>query len=187
MAGPNKTLVATADTYSADLRLVPASSGATEERSYYSALAGMLGALGGTPKPKVFHAADQKAGHPDSALYTPRQIARGRPLGGLVAARGVVELQGVEDWACLRASNARGSLARLESSRPFWSPPVRSAMAEALEVRFGDDRGWATPRSPSTLRALHMAKSSEGVAASSRNRILEFEQTPLKPQGNEAI
>ena len=41
--------------YFADLRrAVRASGGATGERSYYPALAGLLGAVGGTLAPKVF-------------------------------------------------------------------------------------------------------------------------------------
>lgn len=178
MAGPSKTLVATA------------------ERSYYSALAGVLRALGGTPQPKVFHTVDQKAADPDSALYTSRQIPRGRPLGGLVAARGVVEFKGAGDWRCLRASNARGSLARLESARNVWSLAICSAMADTLAARFRAKRGWATPRWPSTLGHLCVPRFPEGVATSLPERILELEarmktaarpRALTKPQGTEAI
>ena len=81
MAGPNKKLVATVEAYFADLRRVRASGGATGERSYDPALEGLLRAVGSTLKPKVFcvlELADQGAGHPDCALYTARQVQKGR-------------------------------------------------------------------------------------------------------------
>ena len=85
MAGPNKKLVATVEAYFTDLRRACASGGATGERSYYPALEGLLGAVGATLKPKVFcvlELADQGAGHPDCALYTARQVQKGRPRRG---------------------------------------------------------------------------------------------------------
>ena len=108
MAGPNKKLVAAVEAYFADLRRVRASGGATGERSYYPALAGLLGAVGGTLKPKVFcvlELADQGAGHPDCALYTARQVQKGRPRRGQVPERGVVEVKGVGDNAWLTAGS----------------------------------------------------------------------------------
>ena len=51
MAGPNKKLVAAAEAYFADLGRVRASVGATGERSYYPALAALLGAVGATLNP----------------------------------------------------------------------------------------------------------------------------------------
>ena len=108
MAGTNKKLVATVEAYFADLRRVRASGGATGERSYYPALAGLLRAVGATLKPKVFcvlELADQGAGHPDCALYTARQVQRGRPRPGQVPERGVVEVKGVGDDAWLTAGS----------------------------------------------------------------------------------
>ena len=108
MAGPNKKLVAAAEAYFADLRRVRASGGATGERSYYPALEGLLRAVGATLKPKVFcvqELADQGAGHPDFALYTARQVQRGRPRPGQVPERGVVEVKGVGDDAWLTAGS----------------------------------------------------------------------------------
>ena len=104
MAGTNKKLVASVEAYFADLRRVRASGGATGERSYYPALAGLLTAVGRTLKPKVFcvlELADQGAGHPDFALYTARQVQKGRPREGQVPERGVVEVKGVGDSAWL--------------------------------------------------------------------------------------
>ena len=106
MAGPNKKLVAAVEAFFADLRRVRASGGATEERSYYPALAGLLGTVGATLKPKVFcvlELADQGAGHPDCALYTAKQVQRARPRPGQVPERGVVEVKGVGDDAWLTA------------------------------------------------------------------------------------
>ena len=108
MAGSNKKLVAAVEAYSADLRRVRASGGATGERSYYPALEGLLRAVGATLKPKVFcvqELADQGAGHPDFALYTARQVQRGRPRPGQVPERGVVEVKGVGDDAWLTAGS----------------------------------------------------------------------------------
>ena len=81
MAAPNKKLITAVEAYFADLRRVRASGGATGERSYYPALANLFGAVGGTLKPKVFcvrEGADQGAGHPDYALYTAKQVQKGR-------------------------------------------------------------------------------------------------------------
>ena len=88
----------------ADLHRVRASGGATGERSYYPALANLIGAVGRTLKPKVFcvlEGADQGAGHPDYALYTAKQVQKGRPREGQVPERGVVEVKGVGEDAWL--------------------------------------------------------------------------------------
>ena len=85
-----------------------ASGGGTVERSYYPALANLLGAVGHGLKPKVFcvlEGADQGAGHPDYALYTAKQVQKGRPREGQVPERGVVEVKGVEDDAWLTAES----------------------------------------------------------------------------------
>ena len=108
MTGPDKKLVAAVEAYFADLRRVRASGGATAERSYYPALEGLLRAVGATLKPKVFcvaELADQGAGHPDLALYTARQVQKGRPSPGQVPERGVVEVKGVDDDAWLTAGS----------------------------------------------------------------------------------
>ena len=108
MAQPNKKLAAAVEAYLGELRRVRASGGATGERSYYPALAGLLRAVGATLKPKVFcvlEPVDQGAGHPDCALYTARQVQRGRPRPGQIPERGVVEVKGVGDNAWLTAES----------------------------------------------------------------------------------
>ena len=108
MAGPDRKLIAAVEAYFADLRRVRASGGATGERSYYPALANLLGAVGRTLKPKVFcvlEGADQGAGHPDYALYTAKQVQKGRPREGQVPERGVVEVKGVGEDAWLTAKS----------------------------------------------------------------------------------
>ena len=108
MTGPNKKLIAAVEAYFTDMGRVHASGGATGERSYYPALASLLGTVGDTLKPKVFcvlEGADQGAGHPDFALYTAKQVQRGRPREGQVPERGVVEVKGVEDDAWLTAES----------------------------------------------------------------------------------
>ena len=96
------------EAYFGDLRRVRASGAATGERSYYPALAGLLGVVGRTLKPKVFcvlEPADQGAGHPDCALFAARQVQRGRPRKGQAPERGVVEVKGVGDDAWLTAES----------------------------------------------------------------------------------
>ena len=108
MAGSNKKLVAAVEAYFAELHCVRASGGGTGERSFYPALASLLRAVGATLNPKVFcvlELADQGAGHPDFALYTARQVQRGRPRPGQVPERGVVEVKGVGDDAWLTAGS----------------------------------------------------------------------------------
>ena len=108
MAAPNKNLTTAAEAYFADLHRVRASGGATGERSYYPALANLIGAVGRTLKPKVFcvlEGADQGAGHPDYALYTAKQVQKGRPREGQVPERGVVEVKGVGEDAWLTAES----------------------------------------------------------------------------------
>ena len=108
MAGSNKKLVAAVEAYFTELHRVRASGGGTGERSFYPALAGLLRAIGATLNPKVFcvlELADQGAGHPDFALYTARQVQRGRPRPGQVPERGVVEVKGVGDDAWLTAGS----------------------------------------------------------------------------------
>ena len=108
MTGPDRKLIAAVEEYFADLRRVRASGGGTGERSYYPALANLLGAVGHGLKPKVFcvlEGADQGAGHPDFALYTAKQVQKGRPRDGQVPERGVVEVKGVGDDAWLTANS----------------------------------------------------------------------------------
>ena len=104
MPTPTKTLTTAAEAYFADLHRVRASGGGTGERSYYPALANLIGAVGRTLKPKVFcvlEGADQGAGHPDYALYTAKQVQRDRPRAGQVPEWGVVEVKGVDGDAWL--------------------------------------------------------------------------------------
>ena len=108
MTGPDRKLIAAVEEYFADLRRVRASGGGTGERSYYPALANLLGAVGDTLKPKVFcvlEGADQGAGHPDFALYAAKQVQKGQPREGQVPERGVVEVKGVEDDAWVTAES----------------------------------------------------------------------------------
>ena len=103
----NSKLAQAAEAYFAELRLVRASGGATDERSLYVPLANLLNAVGSTLKPKVFcvqELADQGAGHPDFGLYSTRQVQKGRPKSGQKPERGVVEVKPVADDAWLTAA-----------------------------------------------------------------------------------
>lgn len=51
----------------------------------------------------------REAEHPDLALYTARQVRKGRPRPGQVPERGVVEVKGVGDDACLTAGSGQVS------------------------------------------------------------------------------
>ena len=153
MAGPNKKLVAAVEAYFADLRRVRASGGATAERSYYPALEGLLRAVGATLKPKVFcvqELADQGAGHPDLALYTARQVQKGRPRPGQVPERGVVEVKGVGDDAWLTAGS--GQVSR------YWDR-YRLVLVTNLRnfVLVGADAGG----SPAKLETFKLAEDAE--------------------------
>ena len=85
-----------AEDYFTELARLRASGAGTGERSSYTALATLLNAIGATLKPKVFcvqEPADQGAGHPDFALFSAKQIQKGRPKKGQVPERGVVEVK----------------------------------------------------------------------------------------------
>ena len=165
MAGPNKKLVAAVEAYFADLRRVRASGGATGERSYYPALEGLLRAVGATLKPKVFcvqELADQGAGHPDLALYTARQVQRGRPRPGQVPARGVVEVKGVGDDAWLTAESDQVSrywdryrLVLVTNLRDFVLVGVNGAAGpvrlEAFRLAADADDFWRKLETPRTF------------------------------------
>ena len=102
MSGTNTKLATAVETYFEDLRHIPASGGATGERSNYGPLANLLNAVGATLKPKVFcvgELADQGAGHPDFGLYVARQVQKGRPREGQIPERGVVEVKSPDEHA----------------------------------------------------------------------------------------
>ncbi len=100
------------EAYLADLRRIRASGGGTGERSYYSPLANLLNAVGGTLKPKVFcvgELAQQGAGHPDFGLYAAKQVQRGVPREGQLPECGVVEVKPADDDAWLTADGSQVS------------------------------------------------------------------------------
>ena len=98
------------EAYFVDLRMVRASGGATDERSFYVPLANLLNAVGSALRPKVFcvqELADQGVGHPDFGLYTTQQVQKGKPKSGQKPERGVVEVKPVDDDAWLTAESAQ--------------------------------------------------------------------------------
>ncbi len=112
VTGTNTKLTTAVETYFADLGRIRASGGATGERSYYPALAGLLDAVGGALKPKVFcvpELAEQGAGHPDFGLYAAKQVQKGRPREGQTPERGVVEVKAPGDDAWLTAESGQVS------------------------------------------------------------------------------
>ena len=112
MVRPAKTLTAAVAAYCTELHRIYASGGATGERSSYGPLANLLNAVGATLKPKVFcvgEMANQGVGHPDFGLYGARQAQRGRPRPDQIPERGVVEVKGADDDACLTATGQQVS------------------------------------------------------------------------------
>ena len=153
MAGPNKKLIVAAEAYFGELRRVHASGGGTGERSYYPALAGLLGAVGATLKPKVFcvlEGADQGAGHPDYALYTARQVQKGQPREGQVPERGVVEVKGVVDDA--------GLTAKSKQVRRYWG---RYGLVLVTNLRDFVLVGTDGSGSPAKLETLRLAEDAD--------------------------
>ncbi len=112
MAATDPKLTAAVETYLDDLRRMHASGSATGERSSYGPLAGLLNAVGGALKPRVFcvqELADRGAGHPDFGLFTAKQIQRGQPRQGQTPERGVVEVKAAGDDAWLTAAGEQVS------------------------------------------------------------------------------
>ena len=106
MVGPSKKLTSAVEAYFSELGRVHVSGGATGERSSYGPLHGLLSAVGAALKPKVHcvqEPADQGAGHPDFALYTARQMQKGRAREGQLPECGVVEVKSLDDDAWLTA------------------------------------------------------------------------------------
>jgi hypothetical protein len=84
----------------------------TKERSYYSALADLLNAIGQELKPKVLCLSDlgnTGSGHPDFGLFTANQVQKGHPRKGQPPERGVIELKGVDDETWLTAETKQVS------------------------------------------------------------------------------
>lgn len=96
--------VAASETYFNHLRLIRATGGGTDERSYYTPLTNLLNTVGDSLRPKVFcidELAEQGAGHPDLGLFGASQLQRQRPKQGQIPERGVVEVKPSEDDAWL--------------------------------------------------------------------------------------
>ncbi len=105
-------LRAAAAAYFDDLNKIRVSGGATGERSSYPPLTGLLNAIGGGLRPKVFclsELADQGAGHPDMALYAAKQVKAGRPREDQLPECGVVEVKAADDDAWLTAEGEQVS------------------------------------------------------------------------------
>ena len=150
MAGSKFTQVVEA--YFTDLRLVRASGGATNERSFYVPLANLLNAVGGTLRPKVFcvhELADQGAGHPDFGLYTTQQVQKGKPNPGQKPERGVIEVKPVEDDAWLTAES--------DQVAGYWQGYRQVLVTNARDfVLVGED----TDGHPVRLESLRLADSA---------------------------
>ena len=152
MARPAKTLTAAVEDYCTALARMHATGGATGERSSYGPLANLLNAVGATLKPKVFcvqELADQGAGHPDFGLYGARQVQKGRPRPDQLPERGVVEVKGADDDACLTAASDQVSR--------YWDR-YRLVLVTNLRqfVLVGEDGGGG----PTRLETFQLAESA---------------------------
>ena len=131
------------------LRDIRRSGAATEERSSYPAVVNLLEAIGATLRPKVrcvLEPADHGAGHPDIALYTSRQLQRGRPRPGQPPEPGVIEVKPANDDACLVAES--------EQVRRYWTRYRLVLVTNTRDfVLVGDD---ALGR-PTTLETFRLA------------------------------
>ena len=139
--------------YCTELHRVRATGGATGERSSYGPLANLLNGVGALLKPKVFcvqELADQGAGHPDFGLYGARQVQKGRPRPDQLPERGVVEVKGADDDACLTAASDQVSR--------YWDR-YRLVLVTNLRqfVLVGED---STGR-PARLETFQLAESAE--------------------------
>ena len=159
MTGPNQKLIAAVEMYFTKLHQVLSTGSGTDERSYYPALEHLLGAVGNGLKPKVFciqEPADQDAGHPDFALYTTRQVQKGRPRAGQLPERGVVEVKPVGDDAGLTAQSDQVSR--------YWGR-YRLVLVTNLHdfILVGEDGSGG----PAKLETLRLAKNANDF----RNRL----------------
>ena len=108
LLGPNTKLTAAVEAYFSHLRVIRASGGATDERSYYPPLSNLLDAVGSTLRPRVFcvtELAQQGAGHPDLGLYAAHQRQKGKVKQGQSPERGVVEVKPASDDVWLTADS----------------------------------------------------------------------------------
>ena len=149
--------------YFETLRRVHGTGAGTSELSHYAALEGLLNALGGDLRPKVFcvsQLADQGAGHPDFGLYAAGQCQRGRPRDGQLPERGVIEVKSPADDAWLTAGTGQISrywdryrLVLVTNYRDFLligeDAAGRPANLEAFRLANSDAEFWSrilTPR-----------------------------------------
>ena len=139
--------------YLSYLRVIRASGGGTDERSYYPPLTNLLNAVGSTLKPKVVcvsEMAQQGAGHPDFGLYSTKQVQKGQPRKGQIPERGVVEVKPVDDDAWLTAESNQVS--------QYWSMYRLVLVTNTRDfVLLGED---ATGQ-PVKLETFQMAESAE--------------------------
>ena len=164
MAGTSEKLSNAVEAYFDELRKVRASGGGTGELSYYPALARLLGAVGGSLKPKVFpvtNLSDQGAGHPDFGLYAAKQMQKGRPREGQPPERGVIEVKSTAESAWLTADGAQVSrywkqyrLVLVTNFRDFVLVGTDAGRPEKLETfRLAEsaDQFWRNVEKPRTF------------------------------------
>ena len=156
MSGTSATLAAAIETYLADLSQVRASGGATDERSYYPALARLLNAVGATLKPSVYSVvelADRGAGHPDIGLFATIPAQSGASLEGQLPERGVVEVKSPKDDTWLTAESDQVSR--------YWRRYRQVLVTNMREfVLVGADQSGR----PARLEAFRLAASEEEFA-----------------------
>ena len=178
--------------YLSYLRVIRASGGGTDERSYYPPLTNLLNAVGSTLKPKVVcvsEMAQQGAGHPDFGLYSTKQVQKGQPRKGQIPERSVVEVKPVDDDAWLTAESNQVSrywsmyrLVLVTNTRDFvllgedaTGQPVKletfqmAESAEAFESRLEKPRAFARDVGPGLGEYLCRALTQQASIAEPRD------------------
>jgi hypothetical protein len=105
-------LISIVENYFSAVRDIHHLGSGTKERSYYPALAELLGAVGQDLRPRVICLSDlgnTGAGHPDFGLYAAHQVQKGEPRRGQMPERGVIEMKGVADETWLTADTKQVS------------------------------------------------------------------------------
>ena len=157
MSGTSASLAASIETYLADLSQGRASGGATDERSFYPALARLLNAVGATLKPPVYSVvelADHGADHPDIGLFAAIPAPRGPSLEGQLPECGVVEVKSPKDDTWLTAESDQVSR--------YWRRYRQVLVTNMREfVLVGADESGR----PARLEAFRLAASEEAFAS----------------------
>jgi hypothetical protein len=156
---------------------IRSTGGATNEKSYYSALERLLNDVGAVLRPQVIcngQLRNQGAGHPDFGLYSRQQCRRGQPREGQgeIPERGVIEVKGLNDKTWQTAATPqvttyfdRYRLVLVTNYRDFRligeDHAGRPAQREFFSLAPDATIFWAAARRPHELVAVQAARFVE--------------------------